>query len=570
MSKKANVIVMGGGPAGSIAALTLQKLGHQVTVFEKEKFPRYRVGESFLPGTLSILHRLGLSDKIAEAGYVLKPSATFLWGKTEAPWTFSFSTPKTEDWVFDHAIQVLRSEFDQMLLDTCRERGVRVFEEAAVIDVDVEHDDFVSVQVRHKNETSEFKADYLIDASGSNSPLVRKLDLREYDEFYKSVALWSYFKTPDPFKNDLNGTTFSITFEDGWIWMIPLKDGIYSVGTIVDQSKLPDIKAQGLEAFYDATLAKSERALGILNGVQRCEEVKLVRDWSYETKYFSNKRFFLCGDSACFTDPLFSQGVHLASQSAVSAASSIDYLMNQPEQQAQVHAWYNRSYKETYNQYHEFLASFYTFASFTEPESEFWTKRRISESADERLKRKEWFEQLVNGEKQNRPQIGDFKDRASTMIAIGRHQRPTLTDEFMDAELNPARVRWISDLTKQLNRITRFEWKGERVETSDYFKIEPQSFKLQLKQILSNGAGKDMSKYSVNDALVQLMQALKQEGFGYKELMVRLNDVGEVNSSQFVIRLMESGLLDGYDKTGERVRVQDRLRFDGVGVEYEV
>ncbi|MGF6396824.1 flavin-dependent dehydrogenase [Pseudomonas frederiksbergensis] len=570
MNKSAHVIIMGGGPAGSIAALTLQKLGHQVTVFEKEKFPRYRVGESFLPGTLSILHRLGLSDKIEQAGYVLKPSATFLWGKTEAPWTFSFNTPKTEDWVFDHAIQVLRSDFDQMLLDTCRERGVRVFEEAAVIDVDTEHADKVSVTVRHKDETSEFTADYLIDASGSNSPLVRKLDLREYDEFYKSVALWSYFKTPDPFKNDLNGTTFSITFEDGWIWMIPLKDGIYSVGTIVDQSKLADIKAMGLNAFYDKTLAKSERALSILNGVERSEDVKLVRDWSYETKCFSRNRFFLCGDSACFTDPLFSQGVHLASQSAVSAASSIDYLMQHPEQSEKVHAWYNRSYSETYNQYHEFLASFYTFASFTEPASEFWTKRRISESADERLKRKEWFEQLVNGEKQNRPQIGDFKDRASTMIAIGRHQRDGLTDEFMDAELNPARVRWISDLTKQLNRIVSFSWLGDQVETADYFKIEPLSFKLSLKQILSNGAGKDMTKYTVSDALVKLFKDLNEQNFGYKELMVRLNEVGEVNSSQFVIRLMEAGLLDGFDKQGQKVLVQDRLRFDGVGVEYEV
>lgn len=570
MSKKAKVIVMGGGPAGSIAALTLQRLGHQVTVFEKEKFPRYRVGESFLPGTLSILHRLGLSDKIDQAGYVKKPSATFLWGKTEAPWTFSFSTPKTEDWVFDHAIQVLRSDFDQMLLDTCRERGVRVFEEAAVIDVDTSAADHVSLQVRHKGETSEFQADYLIDASGSNSPLVRQLGLREYDEFYKSVALWSYFKAPDPFRNDLNGTTFSITFEDGWIWMIPLKDGIYSVGTIVDQSKLGEIKSLGLEAFYDQTLAKSERALAILNGVQRCEEVKLVRDWSYETKYYSRDRFFLCGDSACFTDPLFSQGVHLASQSAVSAASSIDYLMSHPEQHDQVHAWYNRSYRETYNQYHEFLASFYTFASFTEPESEFWTKRRISESADVRLQRKEWFEQLVNGEKRNRPQLSDFKDRAATMIAIGKHQRQGLTDEFMDAELNPARVRWISELTKQLNRITRFDWNGEQVTTVDYYKIEPQSFKLQLKQILSNEAGKDMSKYSVNQALVDLMQALKDQGFGYKELMIRLNEVGEVNSSQFIIRLIEAGLLEGYDKAGDKVLVQDRLRFDGVGVEYEV
>jgi hypothetical protein len=140
----------------------------------------------------------------------------------------------------------------------------------------------------------------------------------------------------------------------------------------------------------------------------------------------------------------------------------------------------------------------------------------------------------------------------------------------MDAELNPARVRWISDLTKQLTRIVSFSWLGDQVETADYFKIEPLSFKLSLKQILSNGAGKDMTKYTVSDALVQLFKDLNEQSFGYKELMVRLNEVGEVNSSQFVIRLMEAGLLDGFDKQGQKVLVQDRLRFDGVGVEYEV
>ena len=570
--KRSKVAIIGAGPAGCVAALTLNKLGHEVEIYEKGQFPRYRVGESFLPGTLSILNRLGLQEKIDAADFVKKPSATFLWGQDQAPWTFSFATPKTAPWVFGHAIQVKREEFDKLLLDEVRERGVTVHEGAAVTNVDISAADRVSLTVRQDDVSRVIESDFVIDAGGAGSPLARQLKARRYDEFYKNFAVWSYFKRKEPFEGDLKGTTYSITFEDGWVWMIPLKGDIYSVGLVVDRSKSSEVKELGPEEFYRQTLAKATRATEILGEAEIIDEVRIVHDWSYDSDHFSADRYFLCGDSACFTDPLFSQGVHLATQSGVSAASAIDRITQNEDEFEAVHQWYNRSYRETYEQYHEFLASFYTFASFTEPESEFWLKRRISESDDARLSRKQWFDKLVQDDPENpTASVADFRDRASTMIAIGRHQRKDLSDEFSEEELNIARVRWISDLTKQLNRITRLEWTGNEVLLKPYYKVEPLSFRLEQKQVLANENDLDMIKFPVEEEHREIFQIVTKEQVGYKALIKQLNDAGKQEvSSQIVIRLMEAGLLTGYDKNDNRVVVQDRLRFDGVGTEYEV
>ncbi len=572
MIKGPTVAVIGAGPAGCVAALTLEKLGHTVEVYERDHFPRYRIGESFLPGTLSILNRLGLKERIDAAGFVQKPSATFLWGQDQAPWTFSFTTPRTAPWVFDHAIQVKREEFDQLLADEVRARGIAIHEGTPATNVDISAPDRVILSVRENGEARTVEADFVIDAAGVSSPLARQLKVRRYDEFYKNFAVWSYFKCPDPFKNGLKGTTYSITFEDGWVWMIPLKGDFYSVGLVVDRSKAGEVKELGRERFYEKTLAKALRATAILGDAERVDEVRIVHDWSYDSDLFSAGRFFLCGDSACFTDPLFSQGVHLATQSAVSAAAAIDRITGHPDELEAVHQWYNRTYRGTYEQYHEFLASFYTFASFTEPESEFWLKRRISESDDERLRRKQWFEKLVQASRDSSAwSISGFRDRASTMIGIGRHQRVELTDEFTDDELNLARMRWVTALTKQLISITRLQWNGEEVLLKPYYKVEPQSFRLEQKQVLANEHGRDMTKWPVEEEHLGIFRALLKEEVSYKTLVRQLAGADRQElSSQIVIRLMEAGLLTGYDKNGRRVFIQDRLRFDGVGVEYEV
>ncbi|SCF47673.1 halogenation protein CepH [Micromonospora matsumotoense] len=569
---RSKVAIIGGGPAGSVAGLTLRKLGHEVTIYERLSLPRYRIGESLLPGTMSILNRLGLQEKIDAQNYVKKPSATFLWGQDQAPWTFSFAAPKVTPWVFDHAVQVKREDFDRLLLDEARSRGVTVHEDTPVTDVDLSDPDRVVLTVRQGGENVSVESDFVIDAGGSGSLLARKLGVRQYDEFYRNFAIWSYFRLKDPFEGDLKGTTYSITFEDGWVWMIPLKGDLYSVGLVVDRSKSAEVRARGADEFYTSTLAKCARAMGILNGAEQVDEVRIVQDWSYDTSLYSADRFFLCGDAACFTDPLFSQGVHLASQSAVSAAAAIDRITSHGDERDAVHAWYNRTYREAYEQYHQFLASFYTFASFTEPDSEFWRKRRITESDDDRLVRRQWFESLAaNGPEASGGTVATFRDRASTMISIGRHQRPDLSDDFSEAELNAARVRWISDLTARLNNISRFRWSGGKAVLKPYYGVEPTGFRLEHREVLANEDGLDLTRYAMDDETRQIFQDLAEEEFGYRTLVKRLGAAGrQEQSTQLVIRLMEAGLLDGYDDNGDKVFIQGRLHFGGVGVEYEV
>lgn len=565
------VAVIGAGPAGCAAALTLHKLGHEAVVFERGSFPRYRVGESFLPGSLSIYQRLGLTEKMTAAGFIRKPSATFLWGKGEVPWTFSFSTPKTAPWVLDHAIQVKREEFDQMLVDEVRERGITVHMETPVTAVDISDPDRVTLGYRLGGDTAEDTFDYVIDAGGSGGPLARQLKKRRYDEYFRSFAIWSYFKKADPFEGDLKGTTFSITFEDGWVWMIPLKGDLYSVGLVVDRSKADEVKEQGAEEFFTATLAKADRAMAILDGAERCDQVRIVHDWSYDSELYSSGRWFLAGDAAAFTDPLFSQGIQMASQSAVSAASAIDRLGSHADEAEDVHAWYNRAYQETYEKYHEFLAAFYTMASFSEPDSAFWSKRRISDADDGRVERRRWFDMVVNADDTDGWSAERFRERATTMMSIGQHQRPVLSSEFSDEELVPARVRWVANLNKSLRKIKRLEWVGEQVLLKPYYKIDPVGLRLQPKQVVCNESGHDMLKWTLDERHQKILARMQNEALGFKELESELSnaDRSEV-SSQIIIRLFEAGLLRGYDKDGDRVVIQDRLRFDGVGTEYEV
>jgi len=568
------ILIVGAGPAGLTAALTLNKLGHKTIVIEKSKEPKYKVGESLLPGSLSILDRLGLNDVIKKGEFIRKPSATFAWGNGARPFTFSFSTSKEQSWIYDHAIQINRCEFEGLLMSEAINRGVEIRSGHSVTDVDLESNtNEVTVQCKDENNKEiEIKGSYMIDASGIRGLIAKKYEMREYDDFYRSMAMWTYYKGAKTFDGDLEGTTFSITFQDGWIWIIPLKDDVFSVGVIVDYDRAKEIRSVGRDKFFHKCIESSELAKEILDPAEQCDKVRQMNEWSYDASSYYKNRSFLCGDSACFTDPLFSQGVYLSMSSAALASSSIDYILKNPEEQERVQKWYDQKYRSTYLKYHEFLVSFYTYASNVEGNTAYWGKRKVSNILDSRLDNKIWFSKLkeLSEEKQQRA-LKDLFSKASNMVKLGLHPRDTVTSEFSDDELNPARIMWIAKTHRSLNRMKTLKWIGEGdVKLTESFEINPITFKMEKKLFLTNG--KDiLDRYSLTENYLDIINNLQFNNIGYKELIREFKNIeSQDNSSQLVIGLLEADMLRGYDKNGEEIDFEKRLRFSGVGLEHVV
>ena len=565
------VAVIGGGPAGSVAALILNKLGIETIVFEKMKFPRYRLGESLLPGTISILSRLGLGDKIKAANFPKKRAATFIWGGGVPPWSFTFATPKTAPWVFDHSYQVTRAEFDKILLDTVRERGTQVNELHEVTDVEL-GENGTPTRVHWKSEEHKGVCDaaFVVDASGARGVLAQKMNLRQWDPYYRNMAVWAYFKGGKRFKGDLEGNIFSVTFKEGWIWIIPLKDDTYSVGVVTDISANARIRDIGAEAFYQECLQMCPLAMELLATAKQSEEVRVLREWSYEAKKLSMGHAFLCGDAGCFIDPLFSQGVHLATYSGMLAASGIAHLLEHPADAAEVHDWYERSYREAYSRYHKFVASFY--ASNEEPESKFWSSRKVAGAKDSRFEGKQWFTALT-GQHMDAGAEGaeELESGAAALAELWQHGSSDLSDAYDETELSMRRVLGASRLQKELQSMTTMRWTGTEVRLVPSFRVHPTTFCLERQFFIGNETGRTMTAYVMTLEHQKLFSSLLEHPLSYKELAARLKTLGVQGTPlQVVARLVEQGFLQGYDKDGKPVKLHTTPRFGGVGGEDDI
>ena len=209
-----DVIVIGGGPGGSAAATLLARAGFDVTLLERERFPREHVGESLLPASMPILHDLGVLDQIESAGFPKKYGATMLWGSDPEPWSWYFrETNRT----WPHAYQVWRPTFDKILLDNARSLGVNVREECAVTSPILDGNHVTGVEYRKPDgSTASIHADWTIDASGQSAILGRSLDLRQWDPYFRNMAVYVYFRgashLPDPDSTNI----FIESYEHGW------------------------------------------------------------------------------------------------------------------------------------------------------------------------------------------------------------------------------------------------------------------------------------------------------------------------------------------------------------------
>jgi flavin-dependent dehydrogenase len=561
------IVIVGGGPAGSVAALCLERLGHRALVLERAQFPRYSVGESLLPGTLAILERLGVAEAVRRARFTRKSAATFVWGEQRAPWSFSFATPKTAPWIHDHSFQVTRAEYDRILLDAAAERGATVRQRCEVLDVGLDASGrSATVRWRDGQTEESLATDFVIDASGARGVTARKLGLRRWDAYYRNMAVWSYFAGGKRYRGALEGNTLSVAFADGWIWIIPLKDDIYSVGVIADLAD-DKLRQLGADPFYHHCLSRCPLAGELLAGARQSDVVRVVRDWSYDATQLSLGALFLAGDAACFIDPLFSQGVHLATYSAMLAAAAIDRLRFCPDERTAVHAWYDTAYRAAYERYHKFVAAFY--ACNADADSPFWRSRRIRGAEDLRFADKDWFAALagVDGAEPDAG-VAALPDRAAQLAELWQHGQRSLDDDLDANELALRRLRWAAELMKDLQALAAIHWRPAEVRLVSSYKVNPGSFRLEPQLFLGDETGRTMSAYPVSPAHGALFASLQQTPLSYRDLVAALKPLGgEASPLQLVGRLWEAGFLHGEDSQGRPARVRSQLRFGGVGNE---
>ena len=347
MRASTQVLVAGGGPAGSVTAGLLARAGLQVTLLEAARFPRYHVGESILPACLPVLEQLGALEKVERHGFVRKLGAWFEWGPQR--WELNFDHLSGTD---RHSYQVVRAEFDQLLLEHAREQGVEVVEGTAVRRVGFDGDRAVGADWAGEGGAGRIGFDQLVDATGRAGVLAtRHLDNRRFNEAFRNVAVWGYWRGARPLDRGPAGAIAVCSVPDGWFWAIPLHDGTLSVGLVTSKVRFAERRtaaAGDLVALYRAAIAECPRVSELLGPAELVSGLKVETDYSYVADQFAGPGWLLAGDAACFLDPLLSTGVHLAMFSGLLGAASIAAMTREDIGEADARTFYDRAYRQAY------------------------------------------------------------------------------------------------------------------------------------------------------------------------------------------------------------------------------
>jgi flavin-dependent dehydrogenase len=339
---EADAVVIGGGPSGSTAATLLAQRGYRVELFEREHFPRFHIGESLIPETYHVLRRLNMLGKMRGSPFVKKYSVQFVnaRGRLSEPFYFLDHKPheSSQTW------QVVRSEFDQLLLDNTRGHGVAVHEGARVIEVLFEGGRAVGVRVQPEGGPErEVRARVVVDASGQSCLISSRLGLREWDPVLKKAALWTYWEGAyrDTGKDEGATLVMQTQGKQGWFWYIPQHNNVVSVGVVAAHDYLfKDRAGKDHEAIY---FEEVERCPGLkprLAGARRVEPFRAAKEYSYRARRAAGDGWVTVGDAFGFLDPLYSSGVLLALTSGSMAADAVaDGLARGDTSAAQLGRW---------------------------------------------------------------------------------------------------------------------------------------------------------------------------------------------------------------------------------------
>ncbi len=324
LSTNYDALIIGGGPAGSCAASLLAERGHRVLVLEREKFPRYHIGESLIPFSFEPLRRIGLIPTLKESAFVKKYSVVFVQPDGRASQPFYFFNRYDRETVAQ-TWQVLRSEFDQILLDHARSKGAEVREETPVTELVKEDGKVVGVRIGGTNGSgTELRAPITIDCTGREAFSAVRHGWRMRDPYLNKVAVWTYYKGAkrDP-GIDEGATTVAYVPEKGWFWYIPQHNDMVSVGVVAEGKYLTRGGVKEPKQIFEREIEENLWIKDHLSVGASTGQYFITGEYSHHVRHCAAPGLLLAGDAFAFLDPVFSSGVMLALKSGMLAAEAV-------------------------------------------------------------------------------------------------------------------------------------------------------------------------------------------------------------------------------------------------------
>lgn len=364
-----DVIIIGGGPAGATAAALIAEKGNNVLVLERDHYPRFRIGESLMPGTYWTLQRLGIFDKMKKSSFVRKYSVQFYGpsGKASEPFYFKENEPeeRAQTW------QVLRSEFDELMLDNARSKGTEAHNGVQVLDILFDGERAVGVSAKLPDKSvKEFYANVIVDASGQSALLSRKLKLSKAEPCLQNAAVYSHFQGAQRDCGIDEGATivYHTQSGDSWFWYIPLANDVVSVGVVGHIDYLLKSRNQEAQAIFDEELAQCPALQPQLEGAKQLFPVKTTKEFSYKADRIAGAGWVLIGDAFGFVDPIYSSGVFLALKSGEMVADAINEALEKNDFSAGQLGKFGPEYLQGVEAIRKLVYAFYTkefsFAQF--------------------------------------------------------------------------------------------------------------------------------------------------------------------------------------------------------------